>query len=420
MSSPPPAAPAGGPPSASPMRASAVASLLIAGVVLTAATIVFGLTRPETALAAPFGLPDVVETAGFFFFVSLGGLLLLRRPGHPIGWLCALLGVALLIESASGEYALAGRSFGSLPGQTIAVWVSAWAFAPALTAFVEILLLFPSGRSSSRLGTWLARAVAVLGAVVTAGWAVASWPAPHDPLDTISLPDRGWPTVLPQLATLLVLCLIAAAGSLVLRYRRGEAVEQRQLKWLAVAAFVLGAAALLGVIGELILGGSSPVVELVGAISIAGVPVAITVAILRYRLYEIDRMFSRTVSYTLLTGLLAAVYAGVIVLVSALSAPISTDSDIAVAASTLAVAGLFGPLRQRVQGAVDRRFNRSAYDAARTAAAFRARLRLVTDVDELAADLLVAVERTVEPSQMMLWLRDSPSRSLPFRPFPRR
>ncbi|MGI8576124.1 MAG: hypothetical protein ACR2MA_12550 [Egibacteraceae bacterium] len=389
-----------------------MAVLLITGSALAAIAVVLGLTRPETALAASFGLTDVLEVGGFLMFVALGGLMLLRRPGHPIGWLSALLGVMLLVDGAGREYALTALTPTPLPLWTAAAWISAWAFAPALTAFVEILLLFPSGRPSSRRGAWLALTVALLGTALTIGWAAASWPLRNDPESSIDVPVRGWSSVLPRLTTVLVICLILAAGSLMLRYRRAEAVERLQLKWLAVAALGLVVAALVGVAVQLTGGESVLVVELIGTISIAGIPIAITVAILRYRLYEIDRILSRTVTYTLLTGLLAGVYSGGILLVSALSAPLSADSDVAVAASTLAVAGLFGPLRRRLQAAVDRRFNRSAYDAARVVAAFRARLQNEVELDALIAGLLHAARRTVEPQLAAVWLRP-PASALP-------
>jgi hypothetical protein len=199
----------------------------------------------------------------------------------------------------------------------------------------------------------------------------------------------------------LLVGLLVAAGSLVVRFRRARGLERQQLRWLALAA-ALSAAALLAAVAVAVLGAPLGVVLIAAGISVALLPLATGAAILRYRLYDLDRIISRTLAYGLLTVLLGSGYAAVVL---GLGRLLGRDSSLIVAAATLAVAALFQPLRRRIQSVVDRRFNRRRYDAAQTIAAFSAHLRDELDLATLTGELLTVVDQTMQPTQASLWLR---------------
>lgn len=383
-----------------PAAASRAAGLAVAGVVLAGAAVWFGV-RAGTGGGARFDLLNLVEIASFLSFVLLGSLLVLRRPGHPVGWLLAGLGIAVLLQQASQRYAfqaLAGPA--DLPAWRVASWISEWTIAPPLVLFVEALLVFPSGRPAARGWRVLTWAVAGAGMLLTVGWAVATWPQRGEPLLTVG---GVLPGPLEVLRLTLIACVPVAVGSLLRRYRRAGREERLQLKWLLLAAGGLVAAVAGGLVATA-LGTSSPLIDAVGIVSVAGVAVAMALAVLHYRLYEIDRILSRTVAYSLLTAALAVVYAVGVVGSGALLEPVAPDSSLSVAASTLLVAGAFNPLRTSLQLRVDRRFNRSAHDAERAVAAFHARLRDHVQVEALREDLLSTVSGTVQPAGASLWL----------------
>jgi hypothetical protein len=202
-------------------------------------------------------------------------------------------------------------------------------------------------------------------------------------------------------AAILLAGLVAAAGSLVVRYRRARGTERQQLRWLALAAAV-AAVALLVAVAAAVMGGSLSVVLVAAGVSVALLPLATGAAILRYRLYDLDRIISRTLAWGLLTVLLGGGYALVVL---GLGQLLGRDSSLVVAGATLAVAGVFQPARRRIQAAVDQRFNRRRHDAARIIEAFGARLRDQIDLDTLTAELLAVMDQTMEPTQASLWLR---------------
>jgi hypothetical protein len=229
---------------------------------------------------------------------------------------------------------------------------------------------------------------------------------PEDP--TFENPLAAPPAVVDLLAraaaasaAILVAGLVVAAASLVVRFRRARGMERQQLRWLALAAAV-GAASLLVAVAAGLLGGSLGVVLVAAGISVALLPLATGAAILRYRLYDLDRIVSRTVAYGLLTLLLGGGYTGVVL---GLGQLLGRDSSLVVAGATLAVAAAFRPVRRRIQQVVDRRFDRRRYDAARTITAFSARLREELDLDALTAELLAVVQQTMQPTQASLWLQ---------------
>jgi hypothetical protein len=356
---------------------------------------------------------------------TMGALIVARRPANRIGWSFVAAGFGLALQGFASEYAVYAllTDPGALPGGAWLAWISTWLTIPAIySAFVALLLLFPNGRLLSP--RWRPVAWMVVGWI--AGVAVGNVASPLESWLGVEAPVRlneaagQIITTIGGLAWLLAtLAIPAAAASLVIRFRRSRGQERQQLKWLAYAAAMLG----LGVLGrELVaildqLGwvrpqSTRPVAAVLGGVAILGVtalPVTAGLAILKYRLYEIDRIINRTLVYGLLTALLAAIYAGLVLSIGQLSGGIGTEPPSgAVAGATLAVAALFQPARRRIQQAVDRRFNRRKYNAAQTIQAFSTRLREQVDLDTLSSELLAVVDQTMEPTQVSFWLRPSP------------
>jgi hypothetical protein len=338
---------------------------------------------------------------------TLGALLAARRPRHPVGWLFAGAGLALALQLVAGNYGMAALADPRLPAGAVAAVTAEQLRIAGLGALVAVLLLFPTGRPSSprwRAVAWLG-GLGLLAAMAREGLTPGRGEqlfGHENPFGLTGAP--GLLELLGLVEELFYLAALAAVGSLVVRLRRARGVERQQLKWFVytavMALVVLAAASLLlpdlmerGPLGS-ILWGAVPV-------SLAA---AVALAVLRYRLYQIDRLVKRTLVYGALTALLAGVYTGLVFLLGGLLNP-EGGSELAVAAATLAVAALFGPARRRIQQVVDRRFDRARYDAARTVAAFSARLRDQVELDALSAELLAVVDRTVQPRGAWLWLR---------------
>jgi hypothetical protein len=357
---------------------------------------------------------QAVSLAGIVGAPILGGLIASRRPRNPYGWVWLVFGSGLALQLLGGSYAAYALVVdpGSLPApRTISRLLGlggplALAFAPFL------FLLFPTGRLPSRRWRPIAWIAAVSGAVL---FALALL---FDNPDTVG----GAITAMAvAVATAIFAAIVISALSLLVRFRRASGVERQQLKWFALAA-VMGAAYIVGfllsgIVGELLnldwLRGEA-FWNLLDAATNMALYVAVGVAVLRYRLYDIDIIINRTLVYGFLTILLAAAYAGSVVgLQAALRALSGQESTLAVVASTLAIAALFGPLRRRVQGFVDRRFYRRKYDAAKTLAAFNARLRDETDLRALSDDLVGVAMGTVQPEHVSLWLRSDTAASKP-------
>jgi hypothetical protein len=355
---------------------------------------------------------------------TMGALIVARRPGNRIGWSFVAAGLGLALQAFATQYAIYGllTDPGALPGAAWLAWISSWLTIPAIfSAFAALLLLFPTGRLLSP--RW--RPVAWMMAGWIGGVAVGNFTYPPDSYLGVEAPVRPGVAAgqimntIGGLAWLLAtLAIPAAAASLVIRFRRSRGQERQQAKWLAYAAAMLG----LGVLGrELVaileqLGwvrpqSTRPVAAVLAGLAILGVtglPVTAGLAILKYRLYEIDRIINRTLVYGLVTALLAAVYAGLVLSIGQLSGGIGTEPPSGVVAgATLAVAALFQPARRRIQQLVDRRFNRRKYNAAQTIQAFSTRLRDQVDLDTLSSELLAVVDQTMEPTQVSFWLRPS-------------
>jgi hypothetical protein len=340
----------------------------------------------------------------FAAFMGVGALIVAHRPGNAIGWVfsaIALLAVTGALAEEYAGYAVRTRP-GLLPGGVLAGWYAGWAWYPTVAlALVFTPLLFPDGRPPSppwRLVAWLTAATTALFVALTAVQPTIELDDGHLVDNPIGLAEAPSPED-SILNIALGLLIVAAVASLVIRFRRSRGDERLQLKWFTYAGAVLPVLLL----GDLLPDTASNVLFAVG---ISFPPVAAGIAILRYRLYDIDRLINRTLVYGLVTALLSGVYAGLVLLGGQLFGDLSDrPPSWAVAGATLAVAALFQPARRRVQDLVDRRFNRARYDAARTVEAFSARLRDQVDLDTLAAELLGVVDQTVQPSRASLWLR---------------
>jgi hypothetical protein len=330
----------------------------------------------------------------------VGAVIAARFPANPYGWLWCGIGLALGVFGAGGPVT---KAVGGPPW--VAATVEDYAFAFLAPLLILAILLFPDGRLPGPRWRWLARAVLALGIlqILTALFV----PEPYEP--ALEGPwalsgDAGASLRSAVIVAIWVLFAVglAAVWALLLRYRRAGAVERQQLSWfLAAALFV----ALLLVLAALELWHSRLLSVVLVAISLAVFPAAVVVAVLRYRLYELDRIVSRTVSYGLLTAGLVGLYLLVVALLRPLLEPLTGGSSLAVAGSTLAVAAVFNPARRRLQAAVDRRFDRARYDAVRTVDAFAARLRHQVDLEEITAGLRDTVSTTVAPGRVAVWLR---------------
>jgi hypothetical protein len=367
-----------------------------------------GLSELGIPVAANLPLLVAVVSAA-----TVGAVLASRRPRHPVGWLLLAAGLSEQCTNLIGEYVhygVMGRP-GGLPGASYlsGFYNSGTVVIVACIGFIA--LLTPTGSLPSPRWRWWTRFVVAALVVLLVSAALDPHPlVPEDP--TFKNPLAAPPALVDLLAvaaaasaaTLLV-GLLVAAGSLVVRYRHARGIERQQLRWLALAAAV-SAVALLIAVAAATRGWSLSMVLAAAGTSVVLLPLATGAAILRYRLYDLDRIISRTVAYGLLTVLLGVGYAAVVL---GLGRLLPEDSSLVVAAATLAVAGAFQPARQRVQQGVDRRFNRRRHDAGRIIEAFGARLRDQVDLDTLTAQVLAVVDQTMQPTQASLWLRPQES-----------
>jgi hypothetical protein len=349
---------------------------------------------------------------GFSAFMVVGALVVAHRPNNAIGWLFSASALLAFTGQLAGQYAIYGYATrpGSLPGATLAVWYGSWPWVLILAlTLIFTPLVFPTGRLLSprwRPLAWLAGvATAVLTTLNSLRTNMSLGTVPDqviaNPIGVavVGNPDKG-PAV-PALILLLTVLAAVAFGSLVVRFRRSRGEERQQLKWFTYAAALVP----LSVLGDAL---PAVVGDLAIDLPIVFLPVAAGIAILRYRLYDIDRLINRTLVYGLVTAILGLGYAGLVLLLGQLFGGVTRDPPSwAVAGATLAVAALFQPARHRIQTAVDRRFNRRRYNTAQTIEAFSTRLRDQVDLDTLSTELLAVVDQTMEPTRISLWLRPS-------------
>ena len=351
----------------------------------------------------------VMLSVGFGMFAVVGALLVAKRPGNPIGWIMSattLIAVVTALETYAA-YLMTTRGRPDALA-VIGAWANSWYwFASVALVFIYLPLLFPDGRLPSR--RWLPFAVlpgiGVAGIVVLGGLTETLMGQNVDYRIENPIGIEGLPPVeaLPGFDVfglgLLGIGTLGAVVSVVVRFHRSRGIERQQLKWFLYAAAPIPYFPLSDY-GPLILD------TLAFAWVLLGLPAAIGIAVLRYRLYDIDLVINRTLVYGALTATLALVYLGSVVGLQLLLSPIVGEGNqLAVGASTLLIAALFGPLRRRVQSFIDRRFYRRKYDARKTLETFSARLREVSDLDGLSGELLAVVRETVQPAHASLWLR---------------
>jgi hypothetical protein len=354
---------------------------------------------------------QVLLFLGFTAFMVVGALVVARRPGNAIGWIFSAIALLAFTGQLASEYAVyvyVTRP-GSLPGAVLAAWYASWSWFVVLPlALVFTPLLFPTGRLLSprwRPVAWLAAAttatVTVQGAL-RADLDLGGDQEIVNPIGIAAVDNPEVSRVRDGLLILLVLLIAVAFVSLVLRFRRSRGEERQQLKWFTYAGALLP----LSLLGDYLPAPADDIFGVVTGFVIVFLPVAAGIAILRYRLYDIDRLISRTLVYGLLTAVLGLVYAGAVLMLGQLFGGVTQDPPSwAVAGATLAVAALFQPARRRIQQVVDRRFNRRRHDVAKTIEAFSTRLRDEIDLDTLAGELLAVVDQTMEPTSASLWLR---------------
>ena len=357
-------------------------------------------------IAAVIGVPSA----------AIGMLVIRRHPDNPLGWLFLVSAVCQFVGTDGGGYALLAYHFGHhLPLAPVALALDQ-VWGPSLVLFLLAVLLFPDGRLPSRFWRWALRvygalfATLLLATAAAIAAALAAHPVRVDESGGLAAVDHpaGW---FNAVQGVVIIAMFVLSLSFIVRqalsWRRASGERRQQLKWLASGAVV--SIVCLNLAGTASSSSNSSgqgptlwgVLGVLAWMGVAALPVSIGVAILKYRLYEIDRIISRTLAYAIVTGLLVGVYAGLVLLATGV---FGFHGSAAVAAATLIAAALFSPLRRRVQHAVDRRFNRARYDAERTVAAFAARLQDAVDPDVVRGDLADVVQAALEPTHVSVWL----------------
>jgi hypothetical protein len=383
-------------------------------VALGLVTAVLGVLNRDTPIPASQSLGSTVMNVGFpiavLTFAAVGELICRRRPRHVVGWMFLALGLGAELLLFFQNYGLYGTltASGALPFARTVLWLSTWVWALPISALVVVLLVFPDGRPISRRW-WSVAWISVVSAFMQ-GLADAY----RTPLVLTDLPldtPLGTPFPIDTLNAVSVVgtvvwsaAALAAGASIVIRFRRASGIERQQLKWvaygsgIAIATFVIATFAY----GIADLG---PFVAALSALSILLIPISAALAILRYRLYDIDVVIERTLVYAALSAAVAATYWVLVILLQSALRPVTAGSEVAVAASTLATLALVQPLRSRIQRGVDRRFYRDRFDAARAVDRFTTELAGEVELGAVRASLLAAVGETLQPASASVWLK---------------
>ncbi len=388
---------------ASPARA-----LVLGGVVL--ALVVAGL--PLGAMAHQLDLSDQSGDVVFLAGTAVGAVVARHQPRNPVGWILLAAMGFFQVDTDASFYSVADYRLhhGTLPLGPVAVLLQP-AWAPGIVLLGLAILLFPDGRVPSRRWRWvlwvyLAAGLSWLaGAFAVAAVAIIGHHIQVDSSGNLQAIDPGgsaswWAAIELVFIPVIIICWLASLAGQAASWRRSSGARRQQLKWLLGGSAIC----LIGLVLAVRLGNKSGfwgAVSLVAFLAVTALPVSMGVAILRYRLYDIDRIISRTLAYAIVTGLLIGVYAGLVLLTTQV---FRVHTPVAVAASTLAAAALFNPLRRRVQHVVDRRFNRARYDADQTVAAFAARLKDEVDLHAVRDDLASVVHQALEPAHVSLWI----------------
>ena len=380
-----------------PGRVAWGASVLAVGLVV--GTLVLVIARSTGIVDPEESWP--VDIAMALSYTPVGVVIATRRSGNRIGWILCAIGLLTAITAFTGEYGSYALTIDeSLPAGRWAVWLNTWMWIPALGLALFMILLFPTGHPPSRrwrsVGASAAAAIGIsILTVSLTPWDVLDPGVPGDnPIGLVADADTLWPLI-AMAAVLFAVAISGLLAAIILRWRRARAREQSQLKWFAYAAIGFVLTQVISAVFQ-----DTWVPGLVGPVLI---PIGVGIAILRHRLYDIDRIISRTIVYVLVTGSLITVYAGTVFIVGTVA--VGSSDNLTVAIATLAAAAAFRPLLARVRDLVDRRFYRHKYDAQKTVDAFGSRLREETDLDELTGDLVGVVRTTMQPEHVSLWLK---------------
>ena len=399
-------------------------SLAVLSVAMFAAGVAFALLSSFVGAAGPSG--DLLIFLPFLAFPVVGALIASKRPENPIGWICLVVGLFWMLNvlgEGSDAYLRAAAPGWARFSVTLGA-LTFWSWVPPVGLLgIYLILLFPDGKLPSRRWrpfAWFAGAVIAL---ISVGFVFV--PGPLEGHEGVQNPfGLEWLAWVENVGMFIIfmlpLCILASAFSLILRYRRSGGAVREQIKWIAFAASLVGLVYFGNLASQIVFApdsladGAAPLWVDISRnmllLSYAGVPVAVGFAILRHRLYDIDVIINRALIYGVLTAMLVLVYlGGVTASQYALRALTGQEqqAQLAVVASTLVVAALFGPLRRRIQTTIDRRFYRSKYDAAKTVEAFSNRLREEADLEVLSRDLVSVVRETMQPEHMSLWRRET-------------
>ncbi len=368
-------------------------------------------------IGVALAIPDPVSVLDFLAYAAVGAFVVVRRPRNPIGWILVAIAFSFIATSSTPDDVEAVKAGTSSTADFLAAWVGTWAGGLTFLAYATLAMIFPSGRlpvgrwRRATLGSLLFGAIVVaLGAIVpkipfspdggVTNFMIDNRFALIPPID-VDLPVPGEVFIVIPISVFAVGVLAA-----VTRYRLSTGVERLQLRWLMASLAFVFASLVFGLVGFATVRDQLGVlIWLPALIAFPTIPLAVGVAVMRYRLFEIDRIISRGLSWAMLSGLLVAVYAGAVILLQGLLGGVTQGETVAVAGSTLLAAALFQPLRLRIQSVVDHRFNRARYDAERTATEFAERLRDEVDLAELHNDMTSVVEAALHPRAIGLWIR---------------
>jgi hypothetical protein len=386
-------------------RRLAVAQCALAVVLTLALGVLMALLALDSSYAESLAdkAPDVLMAVTL---TLVGVVVTLKRPENLVGWAMSVPGVALLAGGVLETYAhlaLLAKPEAGLPGGTVAAALSGGVWTALIAGLFVLLVVFPAGHVPRRWRLVTGLVLLGLGTV----WAIITTHSGHfePPLDAFENPlaltgETGSTAVVSPIVIGCVVCIVLAAANLILRFRRSRGEERQQFKWFAGAAGLL----LVSLPLQYFADASGPAGILFLA-AVLALPVSVAIAILRYRLYEIDVIVRRTLVYGAVTAALAGLYFAIVLLLQQVFSSFTGGSDLAVAGSTLAVAALFRPVRNRIQGLVDRRFYRRKYDTQHTLEAFSDRLREQVDLEALTIELERVVGDTMQPASVSLWLR---------------
>ncbi|MDP8968730.1 MAG: hypothetical protein M3N04_09030 [Actinomycetota bacterium] len=393
-----------------PARRWLAIGLVLASTLLLAVGVAASIATPERLAGddASAGWTLISFAITIAAFAVVGGLISLRQPGNRIGWLLAVIGLLFAVVVAASAISAWALRTGSLP-QPVAEWISvptsAWVIGLGLIG-TQLPLRLPDGRLPSPRWRWYSRVTIGLIAVALVGM-TAQRGRVEDIAGTSNPLGAEWAEPLAYAFLGVIVSFVGGLAALVVRYRRAGAHDRVQLRWVAFGGAIFFAVYVVTLPLANALGDSTEatIVTATSAMAFAALPISIGHAVLRHRLYDIDVVINRTLVYAALTATLAGAYLGTVLLLQLVLGPLTADSGLAVAGSTLATAALFAPARARIQAGVDRRFFRRRYDAARTLEAFGARLRDEVDLDALSAELQAVVGHTMQPAHVSLWLR---------------